>query len=136
MRGRKPTPTALKILRGNPGQRPLNRREPTPVGDLTAPPDWLTDSQKEAWAYALAHAPLGLLKRIDAGVLTVWVVAEDLHRDASAKMTQPGVPMLVMTARKKLRPSPFIRIIEQQSVIMLKAASELGFTPASRSRGL
>jgi hypothetical protein len=28
MRGRKPTPTDLKVLRGNPGHRPLNPDEP------------------------------------------------------------------------------------------------------------
>ena len=27
MRGRKPTPTAIKRLRGNPGKRPLNDAE-------------------------------------------------------------------------------------------------------------
>ena len=29
-RGRKPTPTALKLLEGNPGKRKLNDREPKP----------------------------------------------------------------------------------------------------------
>lgn len=27
-RGRKPKPTALKVLEGNPGKRPLNKNEP------------------------------------------------------------------------------------------------------------
>ena len=27
-RGRKPTPTAIKELEGNPGKRPLNTKEP------------------------------------------------------------------------------------------------------------
>ena len=29
-RGRKPKPTALKMLEGNPGGRPLNTKEPKP----------------------------------------------------------------------------------------------------------
>ncbi|HZK10243.1 MAG TPA: phage terminase small subunit P27 family, partial [Clostridia bacterium] len=29
-RGRKPKPTALKVLEGNPGKRPLNKNEPQP----------------------------------------------------------------------------------------------------------
>ena len=29
-RGRKPKPTALKILEGNPGKRPINENEPIP----------------------------------------------------------------------------------------------------------
>ena len=35
MRGRKPVPTALKKLRGNPGKRPLNDAEPKP--DVVVP---------------------------------------------------------------------------------------------------
>jgi hypothetical protein len=30
MRGRKPKPTYLKLLNGNPGKRPLNEQEPKP----------------------------------------------------------------------------------------------------------
>jgi len=30
MAGRKPKPTALKIIEGNPGKRPLNKNEPKP----------------------------------------------------------------------------------------------------------
>ncbi|MEQ8198694.1 MAG: phage terminase small subunit P27 family, partial [Clostridiaceae bacterium] len=29
-RGRKPKPTAIKVLEGNPGKRPLNKNEPKP----------------------------------------------------------------------------------------------------------
>ena len=38
MPGRPPTPTALKILRGNPGKRPLNDREPKPTLGAEVPP--------------------------------------------------------------------------------------------------
>jgi hypothetical protein len=30
MRGRRPKPTRLKLLTGNPGKHPLNRSEPKP----------------------------------------------------------------------------------------------------------
>ncbi len=36
--GRKPKPTALKLLQGNPGKRPLNTSEPKPpVGEVVKP---------------------------------------------------------------------------------------------------
>lgn len=38
MPGRPPTPTALKILRGNPGRHPLNDREPKPPLGAEIPP--------------------------------------------------------------------------------------------------
>ncbi len=133
MRGRKPTPTAIKRLRGNPGKRPLNEAEPKPHGDLEEPPDWLTDEQKAGWAYAIEHAPRGLLKRLDQSLLTVWTVAENLHRDAAQKVATFG---LVTKSPQQGIPvqNPYLAILNKQAQIMLKAASELGFTPASRPR--
>jgi phage terminase small subunit len=47
--GRKPIPTHLKILRGNPGKRPLNKSEPKPTGKLPACPEWLSEHARELW---------------------------------------------------------------------------------------
>jgi hypothetical protein len=33
-----PVPTHLKIIRGNPGKRKINKNEPKPVGDLKDAP--------------------------------------------------------------------------------------------------
>ena len=56
MRGRKPVPRHLKVLRGNPGKRRLHDAEPMPLGDLVDPPEWLTESQKAGWEYAISNA--------------------------------------------------------------------------------
>lgn len=131
-RGRKPTPTALKLVTGNPGKRALNKREPKPRGNLYDAPDWLTDTQRVGWAYAIESAPFGLLKRIDRSTLVAWVVAEDLHRQAAEKLN--GGAMLIKTPNGMPVQSPYLSILNKQAMIMLKAASEMGFTPASRSR--
>ena len=47
IRGRKPKPTALKVLEGNPGHRPLNKKEPMPKGKLPRCPEWLEDDAKK-----------------------------------------------------------------------------------------
>ena len=133
MRGRKPTPTMLAELRGNPNHgRKKNHAEPKPVGDLIDAPAWLSEDQKEGWRYALRNAPPGLLKLIDRGALAVWVVAEDIHRRASEGEQKTG--LLVKGKDGLPDPSPFLPIINKQAQIMLKAASELGFTPVSRPR--
>jgi P27 family predicted phage terminase small subunit len=134
MRGRRPKPTALKELEGNPGKRPLSRREPKPKGDLYAAPEWMTDSQREGWAaYAITHAPYGLLKQLDRSVLAIWVVAEDLHREAAEKIAQYGLLTKSPNAGLPLQ-SPYLAILNKQAQIMLKAGAELGFSPASRTR--
>lgn len=133
MKGRKPKPTHLKLVAGNPGKRPINKNEPKPVGDLFDAPEWLTESQREGWAYAIANSPRGLLKKLDRSALTVWVVAEDLHRQATIAVGKFG---LITKSKDKGEPmqNPYLPIINRQAQIMLKAASEIGFSPSSRSR--
>ena len=46
-RGRKPKPTALKVLEGNPGKRPLNDREPVPPKGTLKCPAWLLPEAKK-----------------------------------------------------------------------------------------
>jgi P27 family predicted phage terminase small subunit len=141
MRGRKPVPNTLRKLHGNPRKVAMPKFEPKPDGDLSDAPEWLNDPQRISWAYALQNAPPGLLKRIDRGVLLVWSVAEDLHRQAAEAQAKVGLLVRIKT-RATINlddpgvpaASPYINIINQQAKIMIKAASELGFTPVSRPR--
>ena len=133
MRGRKPTPTRLKVIRGNPGKRPLNANEPMPAGDLSEPPDWFSETQKAGWNYAIEHAPQGLLRKLDRSVLTAWVVAEDLHRRASEQVDKFGIITKAPNSGVPIQ-SPYLPVVNKQAQVMMKAAEQLGFSPASRSR--
>ena len=46
-RGRKPKPTAMKELEGNPGKHPLNTSEPKPNKKAPACPKWLEPEAKK-----------------------------------------------------------------------------------------
>ncbi len=133
MRGRRPKPTHLKLLEGNPGQRPVNKNEPVPIGDLREPPEWLNEEQTRSWNYALAHAPHGLLKRLDRSILVVWVVAECFHAEAVQKVGEFGMLAKSYATGAPIQ-NPYLLIATKQAQLMVKAAAELGFTPASRSR--
>jgi len=140
--GPKPIPTALHQLRGSFNATRHGRDrigEPTAEGDLpAAAPDWMSPGQKEGWAYAMAHAPKGLLKAIDRGVLAIWVEAEDRHRTAVQQQARldASSSLPLMTRGKDGQPiaSPYLRLIRHAAETMLRAASELGFTPAARPR--
>ena len=141
MRGRKPVPSALRKLHGNPRKVALPKSEPKSDGDLAAPPEWLPEDCKAGWHYALQNSPPGLLKRVDRGALVAWVVAESLHREATIAQSKVALLVRVRTRATMKQDdggvpaaSPYINIINQQAKIMLKAASELGFTPVSRPR--
>ena len=46
----KPMPTALKILTGNRGKRPLNENEPKPKVKKLKPPEYLDKVAKKEWS--------------------------------------------------------------------------------------
>lgn len=133
MRGRKPKPTALKLIAGNPGKRALNAHEPQPCADLAASPAWLTERQQATWREVVELSPPGLLKDVDASVFAVWVVAFDLYQEASEKLARTGMLIKAPNTGVPMQ-SPYLAIVNRQAQIMLKAAAEMGFTPASRSR--
>ena len=65
-RGRKPKPTALKLLEGNPGKRPLNGREPVPPRAALKCPAWLLPEAKKEWKrLAPALEAMGVLTMAD-----------------------------------------------------------------------
>jgi P27 family predicted phage terminase small subunit len=139
--GGKSVPTVLRKLRGTTNSTREKRRqfEPVPEVELSSePPHWFTDEQQQAYRYAMTHAPRGLLKAIDRGVLEAWCTAESRHRTAA--MTQArldaGKDWPMLQPGKDGRPviSPYVSIQERAELIMLRCADALGFTPASRPR--
>jgi P27 family predicted phage terminase small subunit len=69
MRGRKPKPTALKILEGAQPCR-INDREPTMPAGSVEPPAWLDDRGRAHWReLAAILAPAGLLTAGDRPAL-------------------------------------------------------------------
>jgi P27 family predicted phage terminase small subunit len=127
-------PTELRVLRmsAKKAEKLAKKITPTP-GPLVDPPDWLTAEQKEAWKYAIENAPRSVLKRIDKSVLAGFIVAEDTHRKASVAMAQSQ--LLVKSPKQELPlQNPYLPIVNRQYMLMLRGASELGFTPCSRAR--
>jgi len=130
--GRKPTPTALKVLHGNPGKRTLvPESEPQGQGELWAPPPWFDDDQRDQWHYALDFAPPGLLTATDRQMLVVWVVACVEHEKAVIELRKHG--QVVKTADGNVIQNPYLGIANRQAMILIRAVSELGFSPAARA---
>ncbi len=133
MAGRKPLPTQIKKLKGTLQKCRTNPNEPQPQGDLVEPPDYMADGAKQAWRYAIESAPEHLLRRLDMSVLEVWSCAADLYRKAQVGLNKTGLLMKTPNTGVPMQ-SPYLAIANKQAQIMTKAAVEMGFTPASRSR--
>ena len=66
MAGRKPKPTALKKLEGNPGKRKLNTKEPVPEKGMPDCPKWLLSEAKVEWNRLCKKlSEMGVLTEID-----------------------------------------------------------------------
>jgi P27 family predicted phage terminase small subunit len=133
--GRKKLPTAIKRIKGTLQPSRSNRdeaRATTPLGD---PPEYMSDVAKQAWAYALEHAPRGLLSSLDAAILERWANCAGLYREALSKINRAGVSgMIIKTPSGSLRRSPLMDVIRDLAQEMKSYESEMGFTPASRAR--
>jgi P27 family predicted phage terminase small subunit len=129
--GPKPKPLMLRELHGNPGRRPLPIDEPEGVGDLWAPPAWFDEDQRAQWHYAVDHAPPGLLTGTDREVLAIWCVACVEYAKAVQEVRALG--QVVKTKEGNAIQNPFMAIVNRQALIMLKAGSEMGFSPAARA---
>jgi P27 family predicted phage terminase small subunit len=132
MTGRRPKPTYLKVIEGNPGKRPLNKREPKPRGALRHAPAWFDARQKRMWEQVIAQAPNGLLKHVDRAVVEVFVVASITHEDATVELRRTG--LVTGTGVGTVKENPLLRAQRTAAQTMLRAAAEMGFTPSSRSR--
>src|SRR5688500_8395251 len=89
MAGRPPSPTALKLLRGNPGKRKMNAAEPKPLVGAAPPSYVLADpALLVEWKRQAARLlRLGLLTEIDDGALGALCVLEVRLRDMLAAAT-------------------------------------------------
>jgi P27 family predicted phage terminase small subunit len=135
MAGRKPIPVAIKQIKGTLQKCRVQGREPRPTTLLCDPPEYMSDSAKEAWNYAVANSPPGLLSALDGAVLERWANCCGMYREALAKINQSGVnAMLIKTPSGILRRSPLMDVIRDLALEMKGYEAEMGFTPASRSR--
>lgn len=133
MRGRKPTPTALRVLRGNPQHRPLPTGEPRPRPLLPRCPEWLSPAAKRHWRLLtreLAHIP-GLLTAVDGGALAGLCESFAAFRAATEFLNKNGP---VYRHEGRLLHAPHVSIARNALAMYLKLASEYGLTAASRAR--
>ena len=73
MAGRKPKPTAVKKLEGNPGKRKLNKKEPVPEKGMPDCPDWLLPEAKTEWERLCEKlSQMGVLTEIDMAAFAAY----------------------------------------------------------------
>ncbi len=133
-RGRKPKPTAIKVLEGNPGKRKLNTAEIKPAKTkMPECPDWLEDEAKAEWNRLCKNLfELGILTDLDVTTFASYCQAYARWREAEEFISQHGT--IVKTPSGYWQQVPQVSIAHQNQKIMMHAAAEFGLTPSARSR--
>ena len=133
MVGRKPKPTNLKIVTGNPGKRPLNDREPKPKAAIPESPSHLSRRAKAEWRRVSKELKtLGLLTRLDRAALAAYCEAWATWVEASEKVQETGRVIRAPSGYPVI--NPYVSIANKALNQMYRFMTEFGMTPASRSR--
>ena len=133
IRGPKPTPTALRRLQGNPGKRSYNHAEPQPPEGVPDCPAHLNAAAHDEWD-RLVHVlhDMGVVTAVDRAALAAYCQCYGRWVEAEEKLQT--TPMLLKTATGYVQQSPWLSIANKQLELMGRYMTELGLTPASRSR--
>lgn len=134
-RGPQKSPTAIEVLRGNPGKRELNKNEPKfEKGDeVPPPPAFLSAYAKKEWKRL---APVlyknGLLTKADYSALAAY--CQNYHRWIEAeKEIRKWNGLTYKDEKGKSVVIPEISVANDAMQNMLRFAKEFGMTPASRT---
>ena len=132
-RGRKPKPTALKLLEGNPGKRPLNTNEPVPPKGSVKCPTWLEPEAKKEWKrLAPSLEAMGVLTQADLTAFAGYCQAYARWKEAEEFISKHG--SIFQTPSGYVQQVPQVSIAQHNLKIMQSFCSEFGLTPATRSR--
>jgi P27 family predicted phage terminase small subunit len=133
-RGPKPMPRALKLLRGNPGRRPLRKKEPSVLVAIPDPPPHLDAVALAEWhRITPVLAAAGLVTLLDRGPLAAYCMAWSHWVAAEGQLRECG-SLVVHAGRGGPRLHPLHRVVKTALEQLRVFGAEFGMTPASRSR--
>jgi P27 family predicted phage terminase small subunit len=143
--GNRPTPTAIKRLRGNPGKRPIKDSEPQYDVGLAAPPKGLHPLAAELWRQMMPQ--LTASRVLTEGDLVAFQVMCEVGAKWKHAVEESWTGMIYCPAGYEepdasgyraplgpLRVNPYVRIADEAGRQFKAMLVEFGMTPASRTK--
>lgn len=128
-RGRKPEPTVLRRLKGNPGKRPIPGGEPKPAPTMPIAPDFLGELALEEWNRVAGELHrIGIVTGVDTTILAAYCTLYQQWREA----LQAVKTLVVQTPSGRKAPHPQVTIMHTTLGLMYKYMQDLGLTPSAR----
>lgn len=137
MAGRRPTPTALKLVTGNPGKRALNKKEPKPAAKAPPCPPHLDNDAKSVWKRLCALLKkMGVLTEADGLALErlcdcysdILRCRELIERDGRTYTT------IDQNSNTLIKNNPAVNQLRAADAQFKSYLVEFGLTPAARSK--
>lgn len=131
IRGRKPKPTNIKVLEGNPGKRPLNQQEPVfDAAYLRVPYGRLPAEGQRLWrelAPQLTQA--GVLTQADLPALEMACLHYAVVRQAVDLIREEGI---ITSTRDSIKKHPAMSVLNENSAMFYRYLAAFGLTPSDR----
>jgi P27 family predicted phage terminase small subunit len=131
---RPPTPTRLKLIRGNPGRRRL-RPEPEPLrlSECPEPPAHVAGFGAEEWRRIAPELHrLGLLTLLDTRAFEAYCVSYGRWRQAEQALVD--AELIVPGSSQNQVANPLLKIATQAARDLIRFGAEFGLTPSARAR--
>ena len=136
-KGRKTTPSKLKLLHGNPGHRKLNELEPNYEAGIPDKPEWFGLYASEEWDRITSNLNgQKVFTKNDLGILVSICVVYEQFRENLSIINELGRSYVVedMGGNKHYKTRPECMRFENAQREYRTLLAEIGFTPASRSK--
>ena len=141
MKGRKPLPTKLKLLSGNPGKQKLPKGEPEPDSRIPAPPSVLNDYALEEWNRVTpVLLALGLISDLTVPAVIAYCDAYSDWRTATEELNRirkekSGLATLIQqTSNGNIIPNQLKLVAKAARADMIRYATEFGGTEIAKIR--
>ena len=140
--GRKPKPSALKLVTGNPGRRRLPASEPKPKQSASSAPTFLSTDARTEWRRVMPMLVAnGIMTGLDRAALAAycqaygrWAQAERALADDATADLKARFGLLSETSNGNKIQNPLVGIANKAARDMVRYASEFGMSPAARAR--
>lgn len=137
MAGRRPKPTHLRVVSGNPGKRPINSDEPKPRRELPSPPAHITDGARLAWGrLTVLLDRMGVLTEADAMALErlAELYGEVVELTGTLASLGRTYESETESGGTIVRPRPEAAMLADADRRFRAYLIEFGLTPAARSK--
>lgn len=127
MKGRKPKPTALRIIEGNREHRTIHAElEPKPASTVPPCPRILKGEARKHWKYLIKHLQaMRTVGQSDQAIIMSAALVYGQVLDVQREIDKGGEPRHITTLR---------RLLNATTAMLVRYEAELGFNPTARTR--